>query len=417
MIYVLLVAVVNLIVGFAVAVRLGNRYSAIAMADQHWEFKQLLPPSRRMRTPDSEESGDEVPEDDEPSDSEPEESNETPSEEDKVEVEQAEEEVAVADSEPEEDEVAEEEAEGKSKISLAIEALQAEAAGLNEQLTETDDQLRECLESPEENEINGILGSLREATDDYIDKRNAVQEKLEAVPEEDETFQAMWAEVEAAVTSQDESIESVNSAIESFDYQGDLEEGCRRMIGETGKLIDENRQLAGELDKAAVEVARQEDRLETTDDGQRRDSLTGLSNRAGMEANMASWWKDDPNRIRQLSMILVDLDALEDLNEVFRHRRSRSHANRRANATDVGEVVVPARRNPNRGNRQLRGGGSNPRRHDGNPSRSRRRHVARGQALRPQPDVPVRGRLSRSGRAAKLRFEATGSSHMRLMST
>jgi diguanylate cyclase (GGDEF)-like protein len=62
-------------------------------------------------------------------------------------------------------------------------------------------------------------------------------------------------------------------------------------------------------------IVLQEQRLETLDKRLQTDDLTGVYNRSGMERVLYEWWRDDPSRIRQASVAMLDLDRFGRLNE------------------------------------------------------------------------------------------------------
>jgi hypothetical protein len=254
MFYIFLIATLNLVIGFAVAVRLGQRYRAVAMADESWESNNLAQSDEESATPDDADDSDEQ------------DSDETSPED--------------ADTEANEGE-----SEEKSESVISVEALQAEVGEFNDQLLNTDDQLRACLETPDVVDIKDVLGSLRDAAGDFVEKRNEAHENFSQAHEEDEGFDFLRAEIEAAIADQNESVESVNEAIDSFDYEGDSQDGCQRMIDETAKLIDGNRQLAGGVEQAAVEVARREEHSEAVDESPATPPKYSVSLYSGALAN------------------------------------------------------------------------------------------------------------------------------------
>ena len=89
------------------------------------------------------------------------------------------------------------------------------------------------------------------------------------------------------------------------------------MFGETSKLLDVNHRLRDTLDEVLVEIARKEQRLDSVAAGTGDDPLTGVSGRAGLEAELSRWQTDDAQRQRVLSAALIDLDGFAQVNERF----------------------------------------------------------------------------------------------------
>ncbi len=64
-------------------------------------------------------------------------------------------------------------------------------------------------------------------------------------------------------------------------------------------------------------VVQSENRLAELDKNLLIDSLTGVHNRTGLERLFEELWRDDPNRVRQISCAMVDLDRFARLLERF----------------------------------------------------------------------------------------------------
>jgi diguanylate cyclase len=165
--------------------------------------------------------------------------------------------------------------------------------------------------------IEACLGSLLAATDDYLRRREVAHQGFEELYKDRSEFQGVRESVRQAIASQDDQIRSSTDLARAFDYQNDIESGCRRMVGETGKLLGANHRLRDAMGAAMVEVARHEQRLAEIDPDLCRDPLTGILDRTGLEARLRAWWKQDPHRMRVLSAALIDVDRFAQLNESF----------------------------------------------------------------------------------------------------
>jgi diguanylate cyclase len=183
------------------------------------------------------------------------------------------------------------------------------------QLAETDDALRSYVGTADAAAIEACLSSLMEATNEYLEKRQDVHQSLEqqVAPELPEAR----SNLQQAVQLQDDQVRRSNVAIQGLDIQADLTEGGRRMFSETSKLLDVNHHLRDTLDEVLVEIARKESRLDAPGRGRQADPLTGLCDRAGLEAELAEWWRNDGQSQRVLSAALIDLDNFAQVNERF----------------------------------------------------------------------------------------------------
>ena len=97
----------------------------------------------------------------------------------------------------------------------------------------------------------------------------------------------------------------------------DVSAGCKRLVGEICKLLDSCHRLRDSMHESLVAIAVAENRLDGFSKDMRKDGLTGLSNRCGLEKTVLDWWMDDPGRDRTCSVALVDLDRFGAFNEEF----------------------------------------------------------------------------------------------------
>lgn len=311
--YIFLVAVLNLGLGFGVAVYLGRRYRWITDDVGRWDvygdtgqpdldafsFAQELAdetkdPAGRPPHEEADETAAASPHVSQPGDSRP---GETAAQ--------------LRSAEPERP---------KSAGEASIEQFQNEVEQYHDKLEQADQQLRANEEYPDAQAIEACLGSLLEATDEYLKGRGDVHVEFKEAFDQQPEFGAVTDNVQAAVEQQDAQIQSTQAAIEGFDYRDNLGDGCRSVLGETSRMIDANHHLRDTLDQAQVGATRAERRLDEIDPTECEDPLTGVNNRAGAEASLAQWWEKDPHRVRQFSAAMVDVDHFSQINEQYGHK-------------------------------------------------------------------------------------------------
>ena len=120
-------------------------------------------------------------------------------------------------------------------------------------------------------------------------------------------WEGIHNELVVAAQMQDAEIKATCQEIANFDYESDLAGGCQKIVGRTHRLLNSNDMLRDALQKALAEVAQQESR--PPDDADRSDPLTGCVNRAGIEADLNTWWASVPDHTR-LCVAMIDIDRL-----------------------------------------------------------------------------------------------------------
>ncbi len=324
--YIFLVAVLNVGVGFAVAVCAGRRYRelcvlAVEAAVPDVEFpapgsESQIPASFMVDSEDDPPHEEEPaqPEDcvDEPADDSPEQANDGAPAPGGTSTGQS----APADGEAPAN-VAPDEKREMSPGEACVEQFRSEVGKYHQELTRLDNAFRACADKPEAGEVQSQVDSLQETNEEYLASREQAHHAFQELHAEQEEFNAVSDELQAVLRGQDTLVEDANSVIEGLDNEGDPAEGCRQMIQQTTKLLHANHELRDTLEEASVAVARHEGRLESIDEVKRNDPLTELSTRAWLEACLADWWAKDPHRARQLHAAMIDVDELGRLNERY----------------------------------------------------------------------------------------------------
>ena len=315
MTYVFFVAVLNVGLGFALAVYLGRRYQSLVGDGESWfiEPTAASPTGNAQQQVELQTSATEAAPPDVPLQDPAAQEDDMVAQEDEMAA------PALAPVPPQ-PEAADQEASPpqstgeKSPCEASIDNLLEGVNEYEEKLTAADETLRQYADSPEADEIEKVLGSLMEATQEYLDRRNQAYAVWEELHQERPELDEVHKRLQAAGQWQQEQIESTNQRIQGFDHEDGLQEGCRQVIAETNELSGVNHQVRDTLDQALAEVCRSERRLAESDPAAWMDRLTGVANRAGFEKKLFEWWENDPHRVRRLSVAMVDLDRIGQVN-------------------------------------------------------------------------------------------------------
>lgn len=203
----------------------------------------------------------------------------------------------------------------RSPSQISVDEFQDQVRQYGGLLTDFDDQLRRLIENAEQEEVRSCLDSLKQANQDYLGSREGLLSGFEQLHKEREEYQAFGNSLGAVAARQSQQIASTNQAIDAVDLEADLLGGCRQIVQETGKLLEVNHQLRDTLEEVQATVARRENRLDPAMAENLNDPLTGLANRAGLASALAQWWEGDPQRLRKLTAAMLDLDQFCRVNQ------------------------------------------------------------------------------------------------------
>ncbi len=210
--------------------------------------------------------------------------------------------------------------EALAAVESATAALEGEVATYDVVLIETNEKLRAQVQSPEAAAIEACLASLLGATDQYIRRRKQAQGQLVEAQQAASTSQPDAEGWPAAVEDQDRGIAETTEVAQSFDSEGDLSEQCRQMVARTDHLLDANHRVRGALEEYRIEVARQSGLLDDPELARQTDPLTGLHTRVALEAWLHQFWVQQTQRARRLCMGTIDVDGLGEVNANYGRR-------------------------------------------------------------------------------------------------
>ena len=275
--YLLLVAVLNVGLGFLVAAYLGRRYQLVLAAGEPW-FSDIAGEQDEFDTrPEEQTTG-----------------------------------VTEQSREPEPPsgpglETSESEA--------MVEALRLEIEQYNDQLIRADEQLALLTEAPSAVAIKECLDLLLDTSKEYQQHCEKMWRDFDEGQQPRPEIARIRDSLQEFLEKQDRQVEAGQETIKNLDHENGLEESVQEIVDVTRSLLDINRQLRDDIQLAVVEVARSNNRLEQADEAEHRDALTGLWNRIGLEAKLHEWWRNDPERDRALSFALIDIDHFADVGQ------------------------------------------------------------------------------------------------------
>ena len=183
--------------------------------------------------------------------------------------------------------------------------------------TKIDTRLRDCRGRTDEQTIQRCLAELKEDCETYLVEQSEASEKfVERISDLGE-LAALGEEIEMANLEQSAQVETTLNNLNTMDFETDLEGANARLISEIGNLRFARHKLRDQQELAFLAIARYENRLDKLEQKLFDDALTRLNNRIGIEATLWSWWQQGRHKSRQMSAALFDMDAFEHVNEEY----------------------------------------------------------------------------------------------------
>lgn len=202
-----------------------------------------------------------------------------------------------------------------SFVEASVQVLRLEVGKYRDKLIDVDRRVRECSTAPTTVVIRELLEELRTVNEDWMEQQSTATEMLSDKSDGLGDLQEKGSQLENVLMEQAAQIETTCNNIDLLDFDTDMEIGCRRLITEIRKLIDLAHSLRSQMHESLLAIMVAGKKIDTIDRKLQFDSRTGLHNRTGLEVLFHELWRDDPNRTRQISCSMIDIDQFARLLE------------------------------------------------------------------------------------------------------
>jgi diguanylate cyclase (GGDEF)-like protein len=199
------------------------------------------------------------------------------------------------------------------QVEASLDELKDELSRYREQLTALDERMRRCADAPQAEAVEACLNDLRQANQDYLKQQESAKERFEQGRSARKGFTALGTQISDAIVRQALHVETSNRKLSEFQLEENVLAGCQRLLDETSRLVDANYALRDSLDQARIELARVDENLAPAE--KQDDTLYNLTSRARLEAAMHQWWGLNRDKSRSLSVAVVDVDQFRLLNQ------------------------------------------------------------------------------------------------------
>ena len=202
-----------------------------------------------------------------------------------------------------------------SFVEASVQVLRLEVGKYRERLINIDEEIRGLVLPAMSDYLQTIATHVREVNIDWLGKQADAASHLSSRRGNLGTFEAAGLELENVLLDQAAQIETTLSNLQIIDFVSDVEASRKKLTREMCRLVDLAHTLRDRMSESLLSIMIAEGKAEGIDRKFQVDGLTNLSNRFGLEVLLQDWWRDDPNRQRLASCVLVDIDKLCKLNE------------------------------------------------------------------------------------------------------
>ncbi len=184
-------------------------------------------------------------------------------------------------------------------------------------ITELDGEVRAGAVAGNLEAFDAWIASLKQTKVEYIEARGDALKSLETVCHEREDWKAVCDDVQDALNKQNAQFHQCEENLAGIAPDSPVEQWQKQLLAEAAKLLGANDNVRDAVELAEITLARIEQPSIALPRSQRVDPETGVTSRAGLEAELAEFWQKDPHHVRQLSVALLDIDQFTRVNEHY----------------------------------------------------------------------------------------------------
>ncbi len=181
---------------------------------------------------------------------------------------------------------------------------------------ELDNRLRSCRGRTDAATIETCLAQLKEDCQTYLNELSEATERFQARIGESKELGKLSSASEMSNLDQAAQIETTLSNLENMDFRSDLETANTRLIDELDHLRVARHAWRDSQEAAFLEFARIENSVDKIEKQLHNDTTTGLPNRIGLEIMLDPWWREGRHQQQSIAAVLLDIDGLGKVNRL-----------------------------------------------------------------------------------------------------
>lgn len=183
--------------------------------------------------------------------------------------------------------------------------------------TEIDTRLRACQGNSDKETIHECYAKLKEDCESYLAEQAEAAEKFSDRIGEMGELAELGADIEMGNLEQAAQVETTLSNLQHMDFEDDLEAANHRLLAEINNLRMARHKMRDTQEEAFLAMAKYENRMDVIVEQLYNDPLTNLRNRIGLEVTLWEWWQQKRHESRQMNAVLFDIDAFGKINEDY----------------------------------------------------------------------------------------------------
>lgn len=202
----------------------------------------------------------------------------------------------------------------QSFVEASAHVIRLEVGRYREQLLTAESRARANLALGDAGALKLVADDLRFINQDWLEKQSTAVDVLAQRTGRLGDHEDVALAVEQSLLDQSAQIKTICPALESLEFATEVDGSGQQLLAKLATLVDAAHVLRDRMLDLLALLLRTGGQLESLSNNVQLDYLTGVPNRIGAENLFAAWFREDPNRSRQLSAALVDVDRFARVN-------------------------------------------------------------------------------------------------------
>jgi diguanylate cyclase len=205
----------------------------------------------------------------------------------------------------------------QSFVEATAHVLRLEVGRYREQLIVAECRTRSSAAEGDKIALRNLADELRYLNQDWLDKQTAAADMLAQRAGRLGDHEQAASALEQVLLDQAAQIRAACGTLQSIEPSLDVESAGKQLLDQIASLLLHAHSLRDRIIDLLATLIRDGEALETYGATVQRDPATSLPNRIGLESLLSAWWREDEQRTRILSAILIDLDRFGRINQRF----------------------------------------------------------------------------------------------------
>jgi diguanylate cyclase len=202
-----------------------------------------------------------------------------------------------------------------SFLEAASHVMRLEVSQYREQLITAENRARASLAAADADALKVLCDDLAHFNQDWLTKQTEAASVLKRGAGGHGNYEKAAADLEQVLHDQAALIKECGETIAALHFRTEIDTGCKRIFERLFQLVDQAHALRDRLNDLLATVLRDTGGLAGVTSELQLDHATGLANRIGVELVFHDWWRDDPQRQRQASAAVIDIDRFARVNQ------------------------------------------------------------------------------------------------------